>query len=42
MIDAAGPLLHDRGIRSEDMHVDVFFTPESDAESLRFAKEVRR
>lgn len=44
MIDAAGPLLQERGLRSEDMHVDVFFTPEdeSDANSPRFAKEAAR
>jgi CDP-4-dehydro-6-deoxyglucose reductase/ferredoxin-NAD(P)+ reductase (naphthalene dioxygenase ferredoxin-specific) len=28
MIDAAGPLLIERGLRMEDMHADVFFTPE--------------
>lgn len=28
MIDAAGPLLQARGIRGEDIHADVFFTPE--------------
>lgn len=28
MIDAAGALLQERGLRTEDAHVDVFFTPE--------------
>jgi CDP-4-dehydro-6-deoxyglucose reductase/ferredoxin-NAD(P)+ reductase (naphthalene dioxygenase ferredoxin-specific) len=28
MIDAAGPLLLERGLRMEDLHADVFFTPE--------------
>jgi len=31
MIDAAGPLLIERGLRMEDMHADVFFTPEHEA-----------
>jgi CDP-4-dehydro-6-deoxyglucose reductase/ferredoxin-NAD(P)+ reductase (naphthalene dioxygenase ferredoxin-specific) len=28
MIDAAGPLLIERGLRMEDMHADVFLTPQ--------------
>ena len=28
MIETAGPLLQDRGVRNEDIHADVFFTPE--------------
>lgn len=44
MIDTAGPMLQERGMRSEGMHIDVFFTPESDADAnrLRFAKEIAR
>lgn len=30
MIDAAGPLVMERGLRPDDMHADVFFTPEEE------------
>lgn len=28
MVDAAGPMLLERGLRADDIHADVFFTPE--------------
>ena len=31
MVDAAAPLLLERGIRKADIHADVFFTPELQA-----------
>ena len=31
MVDAAAPLLLERGIRKDDIHADVFFTPERQA-----------
>lgn len=31
MVDAAGPILLERGVRAEDIHADVFFTPEHEA-----------
>ena len=37
MIDSAGPLLKERGLRGEDTHADVFFTPEEDAKQLSAA-----
>lgn len=35
MTDAAGPLLLQRGLRPEDLHVDAFFTPEESVEPRR-------
>jgi CDP-4-dehydro-6-deoxyglucose reductase/ferredoxin-NAD(P)+ reductase (naphthalene dioxygenase ferredoxin-specific) len=41
MIDSATPILLERGLRPEDLHVDVFFTPETAARPERELEDVK-